>query len=237
MKAASCLRPFPAALACAALFALGACQSSSGGSGTDGHKRMLALNTAVTECREAAEKVKSSTHTALETLGNLLAQANPESKTMFGAFSDQVKGAEKSADGFSDAFDDLRSDANDHFGTWQEENSSIEDFDIRRQADERRSATLDAYGKCERQAVKVVERSKPALAKFKDLRKYLNNDQTAAGIASAAGFAKPLEELNGELTQAIDALVAELDELTPLIAPSAAPSAAAKPAEKSSDKK
>lgn len=213
------LQRVPVLLALGAAFLLGACQSA----GTEGHSRIVAATDGLTACREAAVLVKSDAAAAGAALNALLENPSADPKPQFKTFVSKVDSLAKRDKSFGSTVAKMHSAMQAHLKAWQEQNAQINDEDIREQAEERREGVVKAGEKLQSLAKDVSDASAPMLTMFRDVQKYLNNDLSPEGIASAKSMVKKAGSMGGDLAEAVDDLTERIDEVVARMQPGSEP--------------
>lgn len=210
-----------AALGSAAL--CGSCESTGS---TKGYDVTVKATDSMTALRDDGIQLKARSASTVKSLGSLLDNPAIDPKPQFEHFSKELKEFDSAAKSFNSRFETMKARANERFTVWQTENATINDKDIRDQADKRRANALEEMGKVEKQAAAVKSQVDPLVVNLQDVQKYLSSDLSPAGISSAKGMVKKAGGLEKDLQESVDDLNKELDDLIQRFSPSKAPAKA-----------
>jgi hypothetical protein len=115
--------------------------------------------------------------------------------------------------------DDMRARARDYITGWEVEVYGVDDPELRRQAETRRTQVRNNYGRL----TESIKATRIAYEKYEmaldDIQRFLANDLTKAGVEAAAASARKANDAGTEYKRQLDSSIAELDrvagEMTP----------------------
>ena len=116
--------------------------------------------------------------------------------------------------------EEMRNRARDYITNWEVEVYGVEDPDLRKQAEARRSRVRADYGRIADASRALREQMDPFQKRLDDLQTFLANDLTSAGVQAAAPAMGRAVRQGEALKQRIDALSAELDRVAAGMTPS-----------------
>ena len=131
--------------------------------------------------------------------------------------NDQVDEVERR---MGDRSEEMRTRARDYITNWEVEVYGVEDPDLRKQAESRRSRVRADYGRIADASRALREQMGPFQKSLDDLQTFLGNDLTPAGVQAAAPAMGRAAQHAEVLRQRIDALSAELDRVASTMTPS-----------------
>lgn len=212
---------FSILIACAVSQVLWACKSST----PEGPQRTVQATNSMTALAADANKLKGSSSAAIGSLAALSDKPTADAKAQFATFSKDVTAFEQNLQSYNSRHESMKTDVNSYFAKWQQDLSTISDKEIREQGEERRTDAIKEFEKVGSNATAVKQHAEPLLAVLKDAQKYLSNDLSPAGIASAKDIVKRAGSMNSDLEESVDELTKELDYLAKKLAPATAPPA------------
>jgi hypothetical protein len=115
--------------------------------------------------------------------------------------------------------EEMRTRARDYITNWEVEVYGVEDPDLRKQAESRRSRVRADYGRIADASRAVREQMAPFQKSLDDLETFLGNDLTPAGVRAAAPAIGRATQQGRALQQRIDGLSAELDRVAGAMTP------------------
>ena len=113
----------------------------------------------------------------------------------------------------------MRTRARDYITNWEVEVYGVEDPDLRKQAEARRSRVRADYGRIADASRAFRVEMAPFQKSLDDLETFLGNDLTPAGVRAAAPAIGRATQQGQALQQRIDALSAELDRVAGTMTP------------------
>jgi hypothetical protein len=109
----------------------------------------------------------------------------------------------------------MRSQGQAYFAEWEKQAATINDPDLKKSAEERRTRLAKAVEEVSGAMDEARNEIKPYVASIKDVQTYLSNDLTPAGIESIEGKSKDITKRAKAIGDEIDDVVEELEEHAP----------------------
>jgi uncharacterized phage infection (PIP) family protein YhgE len=130
----------------------------------------------------------------------------------------------------SSAADNMRETARGYISGWEVEVYGVDDPTLREQAERRRDAVRQDYSGVADNLRQVQSAHEKFESRADDLRRFLANDLTSAGVQAAGSAGQQAVSAGGELKGRIDATVSNLDAILGRMAPVAPVNRTANPA-------
>jgi hypothetical protein len=143
-----------------------------------------------------------------------IADPNADLKASYKTLEANIKKAEAAGNSAAERAEDMRERASDYIAAWQAKNENLRDPDLKAAADARNKEIADGYNDYALLAGEARKAYWPFLQDLKDLKNYLQNDLTAAGVEKAKPTIQKAVEDGNLLNQRIAALANKLDSLT-----------------------
>lgn len=154
----------------------------------------------------------------LATLDKL--EAQPANLTpVYSTFAAQVRDIEARATRVAARVRDMRVRAAAYSANWEVQNQTISDEQLRASAADRAEAVRERYGRIQNKAQEVRAAYDPFIDQLNDLKTFLANDLTYAGVRTAEPVFGTVRSRAAELKQRISDLVADLDEMSRRMSP------------------
>lgn len=210
------------------------------GTGADGGGQSAALGvpgvqrtaTAVDGLRQVNQELANARGAVDESIAALaeLSAARGDLLAPFQRFltaNQQVDDAERH---MGERGEQMRARARDYITNWEVEVYGVEDPDLRKQAESRRSRVRADYGRIADASRAFREEMAPFQKSLDDLETFLGNDLTPAGVRAAAAAIERATQQGQALQQRIDALSSELDRVAAAMTPAVPVDASGAPA-------
>jgi hypothetical protein len=195
--------------------AITGCASSGG----KGYKQADKTGQGMAEFRDEVIKAQTAINDTMKSLDQVAATADTNPRKAFDQYAKQVNALESAANRLSKRAQDMQAAGDAYFKQWETEMAQVQNPDIRKLAEERKAALQSAFANIRTYTTPLKEQFTPWMSDLKDLRSYLNNDLTIAGVdAVKKQFVKAQKEGAG-VQEAMDALVAELNSVAAALTP------------------
>jgi hypothetical protein len=102
---------------------------------------------------------------------------------------------------------------------WERDTAGIGSTSVRERADRRRAETSTLFDGLRGAQVRAEEALQPYLDELSDLRKYLENDVTPAGLESAKDLFAAAQQSGGRVRERFQDLASRIDQVRKAIAP------------------
>jgi len=202
------------------LFAAAALAAALSGCGTtSGYQQADKTGAGIAELRDEVINVKKAVDAALKSLDQIAVSATTDPRKAYEQFSKAVANVEKAEQRAKDRAETMRSQGDEYFKNWEKQLSEVHSPEVRRLAEERKvklRATFDGI----KTAAQDTKDSFPIfLADLKDLRTFLSNDLTVAGVDSARNVIAKSKKDGGKTQGSLDGLIAELNSVAAALTP------------------
>jgi chromosome segregation ATPase len=185
---------------------------------------------AIIGCKSTGPDLAEDTAQAMRSLYKSLEEAPAKLESVTASLTELSKGEgdmRKQFDVFSKDVDALTSHRNqirslrekvnanrDQFQeAWNKRLAEIQDEELRNRAMERQQETVAAFGEITETAESAREMFEPWMQKVLDVRTYLENDLNPSGVASVSDKVKEINRGAGDINDAIENLLSELQGL------------------------
>ena len=177
--------------------------------------------TAVDGLRQMSEELADARAQVDETIAALdeLSTAQGDLLAPFQRFLTANQRVDEAERRIGDRGEEMRTRARDYITNWEVEVYGVEDPDLRKQAEARRSRVRADYGRIADASRALREGMAPFQKSLDDLETFLGNDLTPAGVRAAAPAAGRATEQGRALQQRIDGLASELDRVAATMTP------------------
>lgn len=211
MKSINTIKSALAGVALAVLVA--GCASSSG------YKQADKTGAGIADFRDEVVNVKKAVDGTMALLNQTTETAATDPRKAFNAFAKSVDQVEKSREKAAKRAADVKAAGQAYFKQWETELANIANPDIRALAEQRKAKLNEIFSK----VGPLLETAKadfdPFLADLKDLRTFLSQDLTIAGVDAAKDIIKKTREHGVELQKSLDDLIAEMNSIAAQITP------------------
>jgi hypothetical protein len=178
--------------------------------------------------------MRAEVDSVLAALTRVTSGGEADLRQPFQSLTAEVKKTHSNADYAEDLAGALQRRADSHLSAWESEAKRITNEDLRAKAAARQAAVRGQYNRIVSSARELDGSYKRFILGIDNVYRYLDNDLTREGTASAASAAGDVDGLGREVQRQIDAVAFELGEgagaLSPTIGSVTAPSAESTPA-------
>ncbi len=209
---------FPRVFACVAAAAAGVLVGGSSASAA-GYKLADKVGSGIAEFRDEIVDVKKAVDVTMAALDKIVAQATTDPRKAFKAFDDSVPKIDSAASKAKKRAEDMKASGRKYFETWEKDLAGVNDPDIRKLAEERKTKLQASFGAIKTAMEPARDQFNPWLADLKDLQKYLGQDLTVGGIDAAKELIAKSKKEGVEVQQTLDRVIAELNTVVATITP------------------
>lgn len=203
------------AFAIMAALAIAGCASS----GSKGYKHADKTGKGLAEFRDEVIKAQTAINDTMKALDQVAATANTNPRKAFDQYAKQVDALESAASRLSKRSQDMQAAGDAYFKQWETQMAEVQNPEIRKLAAERKAALQAAFANIRTFTTPLKAQFTPWMSDLKDLRNFLGNDLTIAGVeAVKKQFVKAQQE-GTSVQEAMDALVAELNSVAAALTP------------------
>jgi hypothetical protein len=170
------------------------------------------------DTRKALVSAKSQVESTLTAMNNLSGTGNL--KTNFSRFTSAVDKTESDAARARKRAEEMRDSATQYISRWETEMQQVSNPELRASAAERRARVQSNFDDIQRTARETRDAYQPFMQDLQDVRKTLKVDLTPNGVQTVRPVMDKANADGRNLIQRLDALIAELDEVTAGMTPS-----------------
>ena len=196
-----------------AAFVMAGCASSSG------YKQADKTGKGIADFRDEVVKLKQAVDGAMSNLTDTAATAATDPRKAFQAFATSVDQVESARAKVGKRAADMKAAGDAYFKQWQAQLANINNPEIRNLAQKREAKLNAIFSKLR----PLVEQAKtdfdPFLADLRDLRTYLNQDLTIAGVDAAKGIIQKTRDHGVMLQKSLDGLIDEMNSVAAQLTP------------------
>ena len=189
------------------------------GCATSGYKQADKTGAGIASFRDEVVNLKHAVDGAMENLNDTAETAATDPRKAFQAFAKSVDKVESARAKVGKRAADMKAAGDAYFKQWEAQLANINNPEIRDLAQERKAKLNVIFGKLR----PLVEQSKadfdPFLADLKDLRTFLNQDLTIAGVDAAKGIIQKTRDHGVVLQKSLDGLIDEMNSIAAQLTP------------------
>lgn len=216
-----------AAFAVTAALAITGCATTG-----SGYKQADKTGKGMAEFRDEVIKAQTAINNTVAALDAVAQTAATDPRKSYEKFSKQVDQLESAAAKLSKRSQDMQASGDTYFKQWEAQMAEVQSADIKALADKRRAELQAAFANIRTVATPLKAQFDPWLAELKDLRSYLGQDLTVAGVDAAK---KPIAKAQKDgvaVKESMDKLVAELNSVYAALTPAKVEPKKTEPAKK-----
>jgi hypothetical protein len=189
---------------------------------TSGYKQADKTGEGIAEFREAILNGKKAIDDTMNSLSQVAASATTNPRKAFERYSKDVANLESAANDARKCSQEVKDQGKAYFAQWEKQLAEVKNPDIRALAVERKAKLQQAFDTIRQYAEPLKAQFNPWLSDLKDLRQYLANDLTIAGVDAAKPLFAKTQNEGFEVQKSMDALVSELNTVAASITPAKA---------------
>jgi len=186
---------------------------------TSGYKQADKTGAGIAEYREEIVNGKKAIDATMKTLSEIAATANTDPRKAYEQYSKSIANLESVAAKVRKRSQNMQAQGQAYFKQWEEQLAQVTNEDIRKLAEQRKAELQKTFEKIRLCAEPLKARFDPWMADLKDLKVYLGNDLTIAGVDAAKSLFTKTTTEGAEVQQAMEDLVAELNTVSATLTP------------------
>lgn len=198
---------------------LGAALLLAGCGTTAGYKQADKTGVGIAEYRAEVVNLKLAVDKTLRSMNQIELSANTNPRKAFEQFSKDVSALNSAAAKTDKRGLAMKAKGQAYFDQWELELAQLHNPEIKQLAEQRKARLHDAFDGIKKAAEPLKTLFDPWLSDLKDLRNYLSNDLTVAGVDAARSLFADAKTDGADLERSIDALVVELNRIATTITP------------------
>jgi len=194
----------------------------AGCASTSGHKQADKTGAGIAEFRDEVINLKKAVDGTMALLSQTTENATTDPRKAFTAFAKSVDKVEDARQKAAKRAADVKSEGAAYFKQWEKELANINNPEIRALAEQRKAKLNGIFAKVGPLLEEAKADFDPFLADLKDLRTFLGQDLTIAGVDAAKSIIKKTRDHGAALQGSLDGLIAEMNSVSAQITPSKA---------------
>lgn len=163
----------------------------------------------------AASALKEKVSAVATSLATVVEKADVDPKAPFGEFSTHVTTMKEGLDRAETNLKSMKDQGQTYFAEWQKQAATISDPDLKKKAEERREMLSKAISAVADAMTAARTELTPFVKSSEDVRTYLKNDLTPAGIKSISDKSKQLGKDAKSIGKKLDDVVEALEKGAP----------------------
>ena len=156
-------------------------------------------------------EAKNLIENTMTTLDGVVQEENIDLRKQYKRFVKKMTASEKQCEKVTESAENMKTQGDAFFLAWEQELISIENPDIRKPSEERRTMSLKSHEKMTAAMQNAIDSFKLFLNNMKDIQKYLDIDLTPAGISLISTQTGKSKEKAVTAQETIDVAIAEID--------------------------
>lgn len=173
----------------------------------------------IAEFREEVVNVKKAVDTSMSLLNQTVESAATDPRKAFEAFAKSVDDVESARAEAGNRAATVKAEGAAYFKKWEVELATINNPEIRKLAEERKAKLNEIFGKIGPLLEQTKNDFDPFLADLKDLRTFLRQDLTVAGVDAAKSIIAKARESGAKVQKSLDDLIAEMNSIAAALTP------------------
>jgi hypothetical protein len=186
---------------------------------TSGYKQADKTGAGIAEFRDEIVKGKNAIDVTMKSLSDIASTANTDPRKAYEQFSKNVAKLESTAANIRKRAQNMKAQGEAYFKQWETELAQVNNQEVRKLADERKATLQKTFQSIRQVSEPLKAQFDPWMADLKDLKVFLGNDLTIAGVDSAKSLFTKTTNEGLEVQKSMDALVAELNTVAATITP------------------
>jgi hypothetical protein len=192
------------------------------GCATSGKKPADKVGNSFVSFRDEVINLKKTVNHSMAFLDQTVQDADKDPRKSFKEFSKSVDQVGKAREKVGKRAADVRAAGDAYFKEWEKQLATMNNPEIRQMAEERKEKLNEIFGNFG----PLVEQTNNDFDNFysdvKDLRSFLSQDLTIAGVDAAKDIIKNTRESGDKVDQSLDDLIAEMNSIEAAMTPSKA---------------
>lgn len=163
------------------------------------------------EFRKDVGFLRSHVVSVVSSLNEVASKAASGPRPAYDVYADRVSETGSKTEDLLGSAEALKARGEAYFAEWGEELATIQNADIRKRAEDRRQKMKATYGKIDVAVAGAREALKPFNSDLKDLRTFLGNELTPAGITGAKDLISKVHAQGEKVKERLEGLDKEVE--------------------------
>jgi len=190
---------------------------------TSGTKQADKVGDSFGDLRDEIVSLKQAVNQSLALLDQTVEQADKDPRKSYKDFSKSVDQVGKAREKVGKRAADVKAAGDAYFKEWEKQLAAMNNPEIRQKAEERKEKLNEVFSKFGPLVEQTNSDFDAFYADLKDLRAFLGQDLTMAGVDAAQDIIGTTRESGGKVDQSFDELITEMNSIEEAITPSKAP--------------
>jgi len=201
------------------LIGFGAAFLLAGCGTTAGYKQADKTGAGIAAYRAEVVNLKLAVDETMRSMNQIELSANTNPRKAFEQFSRNISALDSASAKADKRGLDMKAQGQTYFDQWELELAQLHNPEIKQLAEQRKAKLHDAFDGIKKAVEPLKSQFDPWLLDLKDLRKYLSNDLTVAGVDAARNLFADAKTDGADVRRSIDMLVVELNSIAAAITP------------------
>lgn len=185
-----------------------ACQSS-------GHDKADSTASSMDSLRKAVGAMKERINASAASLAAVVENRSVDPKPHFQKYTKDVESVVDGLSRIESGLKSMKSQGQAYFAEWEKQAATIEDPDLKKSAEDRRARLVKAVDGVSTAVDAARAEIQPFVTKIRDVRTYLSNDLTPAGIESVEDKSKRITNDAESIGEKLDDVAEAIDDGAP----------------------
>jgi len=192
------------------------------GCASTGYQKADKTGAGIAEFRDEVVNLKKAVDSTMALLAQTTENATTDPRKAFAAFAKSVDKVEDARAKAGKRAADVKAAGAAYFKQWEKELANVKNPDIRALAEQRKAKLNEIFAKVGPALETAKADFDPFLSDLKDLRTFLSQDLTIAGVDAAKDILKKTRDHGTKLQGSLDDLIAEMNSVSAQITPAKA---------------
>lgn len=189
------------------------------GCATTGTKHVDKLGAGFDDFRNEVINMKKAVNHSMGLLDQTVEDADKDPRKAFKEFSKSLDQIEKARQKADKRAADVKAAGDTYFKEWEKQLASMNNPEIRQVAEERKEKLNEIFGNLGPLVEQTNNDFDSFFSDLKDLRAFLSQDLTIAGVDAAKGIIENTRESGDKVDQSLDDLITDMNSINAAITP------------------
>ncbi len=183
------------------------------GCATTGMDRSVKTSNSIRDVDNEIRKMSVQIDVTAASLDALVKGSKDDLKKSFSKYTKEVDKLEHEGKRVIKRLDEMKAHSKEYFAEWEKQGDKFTNAEIRELSDQRRSKLAEIYARVPAAGVGIKGSYNAYLTDLKEIRKYLSNDLTPAGIEGVTPVANKSTQNLNSLKSSFQPVLVALDEI------------------------
>jgi hypothetical protein len=190
---------------------------------TRGYKLADKAGAGIAEFSAEIVQGKQAIDATMKALDQIALSASTDPRKAFDQFDKAVSTLESVAAKARKRGAEMQAQGQAYFKQWEEQLTLLQNPEIRKLAETRKAQLQETFSSIRKYSEPLKAQFDPWMSDLKDLRTFLGNDLTIAGVDAAKSLFAKTKSSGAEVQKSMDGLVAELNSIAAALTPAKVP--------------